>query len=62
MPQNNLPCPFCGYHHEDGASHIEIGGGRVKCFSCGASVYDNTTDNALERWNRRVSWDDKFDA
>lgn len=48
------PCPFCGYSHDDGRSHVELNVlGRAKCFCYSASVYGKDEREALEAWNRR---------
>jgi len=53
-----LPCPFCGC--EDAGLHENVSmvddnvSWSVDCNNCGASVIENTAEQAAEAWNRRA--------
>ena len=55
MSEELKPCPFCGYSHPDGHSHVELNAlGRVECFCCSASIYGKDEAAAITAWNARA--------
>ena len=62
------PCPFCG-----GAPHLEpelyseenpsevIGPASVGCQNCGAAIWGDWSENAIDAWNRRAPTGGRMD-
>lgn len=58
------PCPFCGEAEDD---NLELtyprseGVYQIECLYCGASVFDNTKEDVIEKWNTRTIDSKKYE-
>lgn len=67
MPNELLPCPFCGrpaaqpYFIEENRSGVEVTGIYIACFNddCGCEMLAETREALIERWNKRSGTSDR---
>ncbi len=58
-----LACPFCGSNKiMVSANRKNARDGHVWCDNCDASMYGETREQAIERWNRRQANDQAAEA